>query len=244
MPDLNMAKSMQNFSPTGGIASILELTKEIKIDPDNAALYAERSECFRIIQQHYHARKDAERVISLRPDWFKGYYYKGLAEFGAEHFKTAVESFEDGLQYNADDDDMISALQKASRAWLMSKINERTRVIKGLVLGCVVGALALAANDWILPSPIVKNIFLKIFLFAAWGFCGTELAKNYSKMLETDRNKRLEAPDELFPFSSDSSTPSRSKPASSSMGTSTDGLTSDGGHSDVRPRRGRRDEAS
>ncbi|XP_041465088.1 uncharacterized protein LOC121415817 [Lytechinus variegatus] len=220
----------------GGVGSIIELTKEIKGDPDNALLYAQRSECFRIIQQHYHAVRDADKVIDLRPDWYKGYYYKGLAEFGAEHYRAAVESFENGLQHEPDEA-LLKALQQANRAIFSNRMTNRGRVIKGFFFGCLVGALALAANDFLLPNPIVKNVFLKFILFSAWGYAGTELAKKYITMLENDRDQRLLAPDALFPFTSDTEPSSKRKAKSVSTGTSMDPPTED--KSTVRTRRGR-----
>ncbi|XP_071504951.1 uncharacterized protein [Diadema antillarum] len=192
----------------GGIAEIIELTKEIKLDSDNALLYARRSHCFRIIQQYYHAVKDAEMVIRLKPKWWKGYYCKGLAEFGAEHYTAALESFEEGLTYSSDDD-LITALRKASRATFSARMTKRMRTVKGFFLGLVIGGLALAVNDFLLPVPIIQNIFLKVIVMASWGFCGVETAKGYSKMLEQERDQRLEPPKDPFPFISDGNYGSR-----------------------------------
>eukprot|EP00057_Strongylocentrotus_purpuratus_P013836 XP_011668310.1 PREDICTED: uncharacterized protein LOC100889414 [Strongylocentrotus purpuratus] len=163
-------------------------------------------------------------------------------ELRAREGKGRSEWTADGLQYEPDEA-LIKALHQANRARFANRINNRGRLVKGFFLGCLVGALALAANDYLLPNPLVKNIFLKVILFSAWGYCGIELAKNYISMLEKDRDQRLQAPDPLFPFTSDTEPASKRKPTSASTGTSTDPPTED--KSNLRTRRGRtQDQAS
>ena len=51
----------------------------IKEDPESAILYSNRSAALLQLRKAAKALEDAEQCISLRPDWDKGHYRKGLA---------------------------------------------------------------------------------------------------------------------------------------------------------------------
>lgn len=54
-------------------------TRAIKEDPENAALYSNRSAALTHLNKLPKALADAEDCIRLRPDWDKGYFRKGAA---------------------------------------------------------------------------------------------------------------------------------------------------------------------
>ncbi len=51
----------------------------IQEDPESAILYSNRSAALLQLKKAAKALEDAEKCISLRPDWDKGHYRKGLA---------------------------------------------------------------------------------------------------------------------------------------------------------------------
>ena len=53
------------------IEGMLHYTKAIKIEPNNPALYSNRSLAFLRMQQHYHALDDAKTCNRLMPGWPK-----------------------------------------------------------------------------------------------------------------------------------------------------------------------------
>ncbi|CUI14832.1 unnamed protein product [Bodo saltans] len=67
--------------------SIRLYTRALERDPHNHALYSNRSACYLQaakqmgIDTRLMALRDADKVIELRPDWFKGYSRKGDALF-------------------------------------------------------------------------------------------------------------------------------------------------------------------
>jgi len=79
----------------------------IKINPDAveaAAIYSNRSLCYLDIGEAKKALVDAEKCISLKPQWFRGYYRKGAALFSLNQFQEASASFDEALKCEGVDD--------------------------------------------------------------------------------------------------------------------------------------------
>ena len=51
----------------------------IKVDPEDATLYSNRSLCHLKSGEAHDALADAIACVNLQPDWAKGYYRKGAA---------------------------------------------------------------------------------------------------------------------------------------------------------------------
>lgn len=97
-------------------------SKSIEKDPSNAALYSNRSAAYLQaskqmgIDTRTMALRDADKVVELRPTWFKGYSRQGDAYFKLEHFKEAIQSYERGLTYDEDNVNLIHSLGEARNA--------------------------------------------------------------------------------------------------------------------------------
>lgn len=97
-------------------------SKAIEKDPSNAAIYSNRSAAYLQaskqmgIDTRTMALRDADKVIELRPTWFKGYSRQGDAYFKLENFKEAIQSYERGLAYDADNVNLIHSLGEARNA--------------------------------------------------------------------------------------------------------------------------------
>lgn len=55
------------------------MMQAIKLDPEDAAMYSNRSLCHLKSGEAHDALLDANACIRLRPNWPKGYYRKGAA---------------------------------------------------------------------------------------------------------------------------------------------------------------------
>lgn len=74
-------------------AAIDLFTEAIRLDPTDFRFFGNRSYCYERIQQYDKALKDAEKSISISPNWPKGYFRKGRALAGQKQYSTAEQAF-------------------------------------------------------------------------------------------------------------------------------------------------------
>lgn len=97
-------------------------TKGIDRDPANAALYSNRSASYLQaakqmgIDTRAMALRDADKVIDLRPDWFKGYSRRGDALFKCERYSEAAVAYERALALDSDNTNLMHSLGEARNA--------------------------------------------------------------------------------------------------------------------------------
>lgn len=53
------------------IEAMLHYSRAVKIDPNNATYYSNRSLALLKLEQYYHAWDDAKKAIELMPNWAK-----------------------------------------------------------------------------------------------------------------------------------------------------------------------------
>ncbi|XP_065173629.1 stress-induced-phosphoprotein 1 [Atheta coriaria] len=70
----------------------------IDLDGNNHVLYSNRSAAYAKLQQYDMALQDAEKTVSIKPDWAKGYSRKGLALAYLNRTDEAIETYTAGLQ--------------------------------------------------------------------------------------------------------------------------------------------------
>ncbi|XP_037428745.1 ankyrin repeat and protein kinase domain-containing protein 1-like [Triticum dicoccoides] len=68
-------------------------SEAIKVDPEDATLYSNRSLCHLRIGEARDALVDANACIRLRPDWPKGYWRKGAALTALKDHKEACDTY-------------------------------------------------------------------------------------------------------------------------------------------------------
>ncbi|XP_011300821.1 stress-induced-phosphoprotein 1 [Fopius arisanus] len=73
-------------------------TEAINLDKDNHVLYSNRSAAYAKSGQYVKALEDAERTISLKTDWAKGYSRKGSALAYLGRLDESIKAYETGLQ--------------------------------------------------------------------------------------------------------------------------------------------------
>jgi stress-induced-phosphoprotein 1 len=66
--------------------------------------------------RYQEALDDAEKVVSIKPDWAKGYSRQGAALHGLRRFEDAVSAFEKGLEHDAANEQLKQGLADAKAA--------------------------------------------------------------------------------------------------------------------------------
>jgi tetratricopeptide (TPR) repeat protein len=102
--------------------SIRLYTRALERDPQNHALYSNRSACYLQaakqmgIDTRLMALRDADKVVELRPDWFKGYSRRGDALFKLDRFSEAAVAYERGLALDPANTNLMHSLGEARNA--------------------------------------------------------------------------------------------------------------------------------
>uniref|UniRef100_A0ACD5U2M4 Uncharacterized protein n=1 Tax=Avena sativa TaxID=4498 RepID=A0ACD5U2M4_AVESA len=85
----------------------------MKIDPDDATLYSNRSLCWLLMGDGGKALLDADECRNMRPDWSKACYRQGAALMLLKDYEGASERFLDGLKLDPANTEIKDALRKA-----------------------------------------------------------------------------------------------------------------------------------
>jgi len=70
------------------------------MDPKNHIYYTNRATCYAQMKKWDKSLRDAEKSLSLKADWEKGHYRKGVALFELGKFKEAVDALKTTLDLN------------------------------------------------------------------------------------------------------------------------------------------------
>jgi stress-induced-phosphoprotein 1 len=90
-------------------------TEALEVDVDDHVLYSNRSAAFASLRQFDEARADAEKCISLNPNFVKGYSRKGLALSGLGQYEEAIEAYEQGLTKDPNNTACKDGLEEAKK---------------------------------------------------------------------------------------------------------------------------------
>nr|XP_023029181.1 stress-induced-phosphoprotein 1 [Leptinotarsa decemlineata] len=78
--------------------AVKHYTEAIKLDPDNAVLYSNRSAAYAKGDQYELSLKDADKAIEIKPDWPKGYSRRATALIYLDRLDEALATYERGLE--------------------------------------------------------------------------------------------------------------------------------------------------
>jgi len=102
----NSAFSAKNYQE-----AIQHFTEAIELDPSNHILYSNRSASYNALNQYEKALEDANKTISLKSDWSKGYLRQANALFGQNKLDEAQQACTTGLKYEPDNAQLKSLLE-------------------------------------------------------------------------------------------------------------------------------------
>lgn len=94
-------KGNEEFSAGRYVEAINFFSKAIELDGENNVLYSNRSACYAAMQKYKDALDDADKCISIKPDWAKGYVRRGAALHGMRRYADAITAYEKGLKVDA-----------------------------------------------------------------------------------------------------------------------------------------------
>lgn len=73
-------------------------TEALDAAPTDHTILGNRSMAYLNLKQNDKALIDAEKCITLKPDWGKGYHRKGAALHAMERFEDSMEAYVAGLK--------------------------------------------------------------------------------------------------------------------------------------------------
>lgn len=85
-------------------------TDAIILDGNNHVLYSNRSAAYAKSEKYQQALEDAEKTVSLKPDWGKGYSRKGSALAYLGRYDESIRAYEKGLQLDPNNPQLRSSL--------------------------------------------------------------------------------------------------------------------------------------
>ena len=96
--------------------AIEHFTNAIGENPQDHALYSNRSACYYSTQEFEKALEDADKCIEVKEDWAKGYMRRGLALAGQNKLEDAIDAYEKGLSLEPENAQLKSNLASAQQA--------------------------------------------------------------------------------------------------------------------------------
>ncbi|KAJ8675647.1 hypothetical protein QAD02_011433 [Eretmocerus hayati] len=87
-------------------------SQAIDLDDKNHVLYSNRSAAYAFAGSYQQALEDAEKTVSLKPDWSKGYSRKGSALAYLGKLDESIEAYSQGLMLDPNNEQLKSGLQE------------------------------------------------------------------------------------------------------------------------------------
>ncbi|XP_078037049.1 stress-induced phosphoprotein 1 [Augochlora pura] len=95
-------------------------TDAIALDEDNHVLYSNRSVAYAKTGQYEQALEDAEKTVTLKPDWARGYHRKGSALAYLGRYDESIEAYDTSLELDPNNEPLKTALQEIKARKLAS----------------------------------------------------------------------------------------------------------------------------
>lgn len=165
--------------------AILHYTHAIKLSPNDAILFSNRSLAFLKMQQYYYANEDADSAIALNPTWAKGYFRKAEVHMSVGQYDTALLSYGKALQLQPQDMGIIQAARKAADLSNQDIEKEKRTPVLGAGIGCIVGMLIVFADMLLTETPTIKFtslMVLVVLVVAGIGFGIAKMVRYYTKL--------------------------------------------------------------
>lgn len=108
-------KANAAFSAGKNDEAINLYTQAIALDDSNHVLYSNRSAAYAKSSKYEDALKDAEKCISIKPDFVKGYSRKGAALSFLKRYDEAIQVYEEGLKIDPNNQQLLTDLETARK---------------------------------------------------------------------------------------------------------------------------------
>jgi len=88
-------------------------SKAIEIDPNNHVYFTNRATAYAAMQEWEKALPDADKAVTLKNDWVKGWFRKGQALVGLKRYDDAVDAYKRAVELDPKNEDVTSRLKEA-----------------------------------------------------------------------------------------------------------------------------------
>jgi len=95
--------------------AVEEFTKAIELE-QNHVFYSNRSGAYAALKKYDLALDDAQKCVSLKPDWAKGYSRLGAAYHGLGNFEEAEKAYKRGLEIEPNNEGLKESLAELQKA--------------------------------------------------------------------------------------------------------------------------------
>jgi len=113
----NTAYSSKNYNE-----AVKCYSEAIKLDTtSNPALYTNRAAAYAGLNDWEKSLSDANKSLSINPEWLKGYFRKGAALFELKRWEEAVQAYKKAVQMDPQNQDITSKLKEAEQMWKKNK---------------------------------------------------------------------------------------------------------------------------
>ncbi|KAI9802259.1 MAG: hypothetical protein M1825_002980 [Sarcosagium campestre] len=138
------------FSENRFDEAVAKFSEAIELDPNNHVLYSNRSGAYASLKDYEKSLEDANKTITIKPDWPKGWSRKAAALRGSGDLVGSLDAFEEVLKL-----DPANAQAKSGLASVRRAIDAEARA-DGLA-GDPSGGLGNLFNDPQLIQKLAKN---------------------------------------------------------------------------------------
>lgn len=103
-------------------------SQAIKLDPKDHILYSNLSGAYASLGKYIEALENANKCISLKKDWAKGYIRKGCAEHGLKQLQNAESTYLEGLKVDPSNVSLKNALESVRKDMLLEDMDYLRRI--------------------------------------------------------------------------------------------------------------------
>lgn len=88
-------------------------SKAVELDPNNHVYYTNRATAYASAQDWEKALTDADKAVSLKNDWVKGWFRKGQALYELKRYDEAVDAYKRAVDLDPKNEDITSKWKEA-----------------------------------------------------------------------------------------------------------------------------------
>ncbi|KAK0421523.1 hypothetical protein EV421DRAFT_1881116 [Armillaria borealis] len=141
-----------------------KFTEALKVDEDNAILYANRSACNYALQQYEDAISDARKATVIDPKYIKGWHRLGTACEAVDDHGDSIEAWEKALGLLSDLPSLTVEQQQQKARWKHDINTAISRVLDPQHISLETAIAMANAHDISIPPPHTHNRLPEIIM--------------------------------------------------------------------------------